>query len=168
MANGHIVGGSNYIALHATWLTVRIQVMKRLIDIMRDSGNPGYGNDGMNSFNKVKTRMYERYADKYAGKRGDAQFTPQAVLDAVRVLDITKSSIVHDEVATPPEPATVVYDFIHGLCPSYIVAARITIGHANIVDTYKSVFSKFVHAGFNLVNKVKTRMYERYAEFFGT
>eukprot|EP00959_Pyramimonas_sp_CCMP1952_P034334 719625-Pyramimonas_sp.AAC.1 len=72
---------------------------------MRDSGYPGYGNNGLNSFDRVAARLHERYSQKYADKYGEAKFIPQAVQDAVQQLDGVKDSIVQDKVATPPEPA---------------------------------------------------------------
>ena len=84
-------------------------------------------------------------------------FTPQAVQDAVRQLDRTKGSLVQDKVATPPEAAKVVEEFIHGLAPSYIVAERSTRGQANIAENYKSVFSRFgdvsVQTGTEMTNQ---------------
>ena len=107
---------------------------------MRDSGYPGYGNDGLNSKTRVAARLHERYSQKYEAKYGEAKFTPRAVQDAVRHLDRTTHSLVQDKVATPPEPAKVIEDFIQGLNPSYIVAERSTTGQANIGENYKSVF----------------------------
>ena len=131
--------------------------MRTLIEIMRDSGYPGYANNGVNSFDRVAARLEERYSHKYAEKYGEAMFTPQAVQDAVRQLDRTKGSLVQDKVATPPEPAKVVEDFIRGLAPSYIVAERSTRGQANIAENYKSVFSRFgdvsVQTGTEMINQ---------------
>ena len=96
LVNVHIVGGSKDLALHLKGLTLRIPVMRTLIEIMRDSGYPGYGNNGVNSFDRVAARLEERYSHKYAEKYGEAMFTPQAVQDAVRQLDRTKGSLVQD------------------------------------------------------------------------
>ena len=75
----------------------------------------------------------------------------------MRHLDRTNSSIVQDKVATPPEPAKVVEDFVSALSPSYIVAERSTKSQANIAENYKSVFSKFgdvnVHTGTQMTNQ---------------
>ena len=94
---------------------------------------------------------------KYAEKYGEAKFIPQAVQDAVRQLDRTKGSIVQDKVATPPEPAKVVEDFVNALGPSYIVAERSTRGRANIAENYKSVFARFgdfnVQTGTDMTNQ---------------
>ena len=43
-----IVGGSKDLALHLKGLTLRIPVLRQLVDIMRLSGYPGYANDGLN------------------------------------------------------------------------------------------------------------------------
>ncbi len=107
---------------------------------MRDSGYPGYGNDGLNSQTRVEARLDERYSKKYEGQNGGAELTPRAVQDAVHLLDRTTQSLVQDKVATPPEPAKVIEDYIQGLNPSYIVAERSTTSQANISDNYKSFF----------------------------
>ncbi|CAK0802944.1 unnamed protein product, partial [Prorocentrum cordatum] len=105
LVNVRIKGGSKDLAQHLKGLTLRIPVMQKLIEIMRDSGYPSYGNNGLNSFDRVATRLHERYSQKYADKYGEAKFIPQAVQDAVQQLDGAKDSIVQDKVATPPEPA---------------------------------------------------------------
>ena len=102
LVNVHIVGGSKDLALHLKGLTLRILVMQKLMEIMRDSGYPGYDYNGLNSFDRVAARLQERYSQKYAEKDGEAKFTPQAVQDAVRHLDKTNSSIVQEKVTTPP------------------------------------------------------------------
>ena len=157
LVNVHIVGGSKDLALHLKGLTLRIPVMQRLIDIMRDSGYPGYDSNGLNSLERVAARFEERYAKKYAEKYGEAKFTPQAVQDAVRLLDKTKTSIVQDKVSQPPEPAKVAEDFDSALTPSFIVAERSTKGQTNIADNYKSVFSRFgeidVQTGTTMINQ---------------
>ena len=58
LVNVHIVGGSKDLALHVKGLTLRIPVMQKLMEIMRDSGYPGYGNDGLNSFDRVAARLH--------------------------------------------------------------------------------------------------------------
>ena len=143
LVNVHIVGGSKDLALHVKGLTLRIPVMQKLMEIMRDSGYPGYGNDGLNSFDRVAARLHERYSLKYAEKYGEAKFTPQAVQDAVRHLEKTKGSIVQDKVATPPEPAKAIERFVHALSPSYLVAERSSKSQSNMAENYKSVFAKF-------------------------
>ena len=86
LVNVHIVGGSKDLALHLKGLTLRIPVMQRLIEMMRDSGYPGYDNNGLNSKDRVAARLRERYAEKYAEKYGEATSTPQAALDSGRHL----------------------------------------------------------------------------------
>ena len=83
----HIVGGSKDLALHLKGLTLRTPALRKLIDIMRLSGYPGYANDGLNSFDRVAARLNDRYTSKYAGRYGEAQFTQQAVQDVVRQID---------------------------------------------------------------------------------
>ena len=140
LVSAQIVGVSKGLALHLKGLTLRIPVMQRLMEIMRDSGYPGYGNNGLNSFDRVAARLHERYSQKYAERYGNAKFTPQAVQDAVRVRDKSQNSIVQDKVATPPEPAKVVEDVKRVLRPSSSVVERSTRSQASIAKNYKSVF----------------------------
>eukprot|EP00959_Pyramimonas_sp_CCMP1952_P182710 3821121-Pyramimonas_sp.AAC.1 len=93
LANVRIKGGSKDLAQHLKGLTLRIPVMQKLIEIMRASGYPGYGNNGLNSFDRVTARLHERYSQKYADEYGEAKFIPQAVHDAVQQLDGAKDSI---------------------------------------------------------------------------
>ena len=143
LVNVHTVGGSKDLAQHVKGLTLRIPVMQRLMDIMRRSGYPGYDNAGVNSVDRVASRLQERYSQKYGEKYGDAKFMPQAVQDAVRQLEKSKTSIVQDKVATPPEAANDVEEFVRALRPHHIVAERSTKSQTNIAENYKSVFSRF-------------------------
>ena len=87
LVNVHIVGGSKDLALHLKGLTLRIPVMSKLIEIMRDSGYPGFDKNGLNSVERVSARLEQRYSQKYGEKFGEAKFVPQAVQDAVRHLE---------------------------------------------------------------------------------
>ena len=82
---------------------------------------------------------------------------PRAVQDAVRQLDKSRGSTVQDKVATPPEPAQVIENFVKGLSPSYIVAERSSRSQTNIADKYMSVFSMFgdwkIHTGTEMTNQ---------------
>ena len=46
LVNVHIVGGSKDLALHLKGLTMRVQVVQELINILRQSGYPGYEKEG--------------------------------------------------------------------------------------------------------------------------
>ena len=74
---------------------MRVPVIQELIGILRGSGYPGYEKHGVNAPEKVASRLQERYASKH----GSAQFTPAAVLDAIRLLEKQKSSIVQEKRA---------------------------------------------------------------------
>ena len=71
-----IVGGDKNLALHLKGLTLRIPVMKRLMEIMQASGYPGYGNHGLNSSERMAARLQERYSAKYA-ENGVKQSSPR-------------------------------------------------------------------------------------------
>ena len=79
--------------------------MRKLIEIMRDSGYPGYDQNGLNSVDRVSARL-------------EAKFVPQAVQDAVRHFEKTSDSIVQEKVATPAEPAKEAEHVVRGLSPS--------------------------------------------------
>ena len=68
LATVQIVGGDKDLALHLKGITLRIPVMRKLMEIMRDSGYPGYGNNGLNSYAKIAARLQERYSTNYADK----------------------------------------------------------------------------------------------------
>ena len=71
-----IVGGDKNLALHLKGLTLRIPVMKRLMEIMQASGYPGYGNHGLNSSERMAARLQEHYSAKYA-ENGVKQSSPR-------------------------------------------------------------------------------------------
>ena len=71
-----IVGGRKDLALHLKGLTLRIPVLKKMMEIMRDSAYPGYNNNGLNSYDKVALRLQERYSHKYAERFGETEFVP--------------------------------------------------------------------------------------------
>ena len=93
----------------------------------------------MNAPEKVASRLQERYASKY----GSAQFTPAAVLDAIRLLDKQKSSIVQEKMATPSDAPQSVQEWDQSLRPHHIVAERSVRSQANIHENYKAVFAQF-------------------------
>ena len=78
-------------------------------------------------------------------------------MDAVLEIKGAQSSLVRDIVATPPEPAKAIENFVLGLAPSYIVAERCTGSQANVAENYKSVFAKFgnlnIRTGMRMTNQ---------------
>ena len=64
-------------------------------------------------------------------------------MEAVREVKGTPTSLAQDKVATPPEPAKAIGDYVRGLAPSYVVAERSTRSQANIAENYKAVFARF-------------------------
>ena len=77
--NVHTVGGNKDLALHLKGLTMRVNVLQELIEILRKIGYPGYEQDGVNSPGRVAQRLEERYTQKY----GTAVFTSTAVTEAI-------------------------------------------------------------------------------------
>merc|ERR1712107_282856 len=61
LVNVHIVGGDKDLALHLKGLTLRVHVMQDLIEILRQSGYPGYDCNGINLSSRVAQRLEERY-----------------------------------------------------------------------------------------------------------
>ena len=117
LVNVHVVGGSKDLALHLKVLTQRIPATQRPIEIMRGSGYPGHDNSGLNSKDRVDAHLRERHAEKYAEKYGEATCMPQVAVGAARHLEKARSSIVQDKVATPPEPAQVIEDWVKTASP---------------------------------------------------
>ena len=113
----HIVGGNKDLAIHLKGLTLRVRVVQDLIDILRSSGYPGYDRNGVNSPDKVASRLNSRYTEKY----GQAAFTPDAVLEAVNVIRKQKTSIVQDKVATPSDAPNDVERWDASARPHHIV-----------------------------------------------
>ena len=113
----HIVGGNKDLAIHLKGLTLRVRVVQDLIDILRSSGYPGYDRNGVNSPDKVASRLNSRYTEKY----GQAAFTPVAVLEAVNVIRKQKTSIVQDKVATPSDAPNDVERWDASARPHHIV-----------------------------------------------
>ena len=64
LVNVHIVGGNKDLALHLKGLTMRVNVLQELIEILRKSGYPGYEQDGVNAPGRVAQRLEERYTQK--------------------------------------------------------------------------------------------------------
>ena len=117
LAHVHIVGGNKDLAVHLKGLTLRVRVVQDLIDILRSSGYPGYDRNGVNSPDKVASRLSSRYTEKY----GQAAFTPVAVLEAVNVIRKQKTSIVPDKVATPSDAPNDVERWDASARPHHIV-----------------------------------------------
>ena len=143
LVNVHIVGGNKDLALHLKGLTMRVEVLQNLIEILRASGYPGYEEKGINESSKVASRLHERYTSKY----GSATFTPKAVLDAVNQKSSSKTSIVQDKVATPADAPQAVAQWDSTLRPHHLVAERSTRSQANIHENYKSIFAQYGEIG---------------------
>ena len=139
LVNVHIVGGNKDLAEHLSGLTMRVHVIQQLIEILRCSGYPGYEKHGVNAPEKVASRLHERYTSKY----GSAQFTPAAVVDAIRVLEKQKTSIVQDKVATPADALQSIEKWDQSLRPHHITTERSVNSQANIHENYKAVFAQF-------------------------
>ena len=60
LVNVFIVGGSKDLAMHLSGLTMRVHVVRQLIEILRASGYLGYEADGVNSRALVAQRLDER------------------------------------------------------------------------------------------------------------
>ena len=139
LVNVHVRGGAKDLALHLKGLTMRVAVVEKLIGILRDSGYPGYEEQGLNSESNVSQRMKERYRDRY----GEASFTPAAILENVNVKKRDAISIVQDKSATPSEPQNRIADWEMRSRPNHIVAERSVSSQANIHENYQNVFAQF-------------------------
>ena len=132
MVNVHIRGGSKDLATHLSGLFLRVAVAQKLIEIMRHSGYAGYENRGINAPDKVAQRLKERYTDVY----GQASFIPKAVIDAINVQKLSKTSIVQDKIATPSDntasvtewdkPCALIRFLLRGVCVHSKTSTSIT------------------------------------------
>ena len=139
LVNVHIVGGNKDLAQHLSGLTMRVRVVQKLIDILRDSGYPGYDPKGINSPDKVAQRLSERYRLIY----GESAFTPKAVLDTIRLRQESSLSLVQDKIATPPEAIESISSWQKTTRPSHIMAERSVRSQGNIQENYASIFAAF-------------------------
>ena len=153
LVNVHIVGGNKDLALHLKGLTMRVAVIQNLIDMLRQSGYPGYDNHGVNESSKVASRLHERYTSKY----GTAQFTPAAVMEAVQQKDTSRTSIVQDKVATPADAPQAVVEWDKTLRPHHLVAERRSRCQSNIHEHYKAVFSQYGSLGISTGIKMENQ-----------
>ena len=74
-----VINGSADLAKHVKGLTLRLHVLEKLCDIMRQSGYPGYGAGEVNSAELVAQRLKDRYTDRYYAIHGRAAFVPDIV-----------------------------------------------------------------------------------------
>ena len=143
LVNVHIVGGNKDLALCLKGLTMRVEVIQNLIQILKLSGYPGYEDTGVNETSKVASRLQERYTSKY----GHAVFTPNAVLEAINQKEACKTSIVQDKVATPAEAPQSVLEWDNTLRPHHLMAERSSKSQTNIHNHYKSIFGQYGEIG---------------------
>ncbi|MGB1651984.1 MAG: DUF6570 domain-containing protein, partial [Acidimicrobiales bacterium] len=78
LVNVHIVGGTTDLATHLKGATMRPEVVLQLIEVLRQSGYPGYTTD-FNSRDKVDERMKNLYTLKY----GHKAFMPAKIKEAI-------------------------------------------------------------------------------------
>ena len=64
LVNVSIVAGNKELAEHLSGLTMRVDVLQELAEILRRSGYPGYEKNGINSPEKVSSRIQNRYTEK--------------------------------------------------------------------------------------------------------
>ena len=80
MLNVHIVGGTTDISEHLDGATIRPAVVEELIRALRESGYPGYGEDGPNSEHRVKERLEKLYKRPYQKEK----FIPKKIEESTR------------------------------------------------------------------------------------
>jgi len=104
-----IIGGSKDLAKHIKGVTLRLHVLEELLEVMRNTGYPGYGPGDVNSAELVAQRLQARYKDPYASY-GRSAFVPKAVLAAVQITEPQSQSLVQDKAATPADAPSVAED----------------------------------------------------------
>ena len=143
LVNVHIVGGSKDLAKHLPGVTMRVDRVLELIELLRESGYAGYEEGGVNSREKVRHRMRAMYEDKYGY---DERFIPKAVQDAIDQAysaRLAGPSLVLDKSATPSEPAAEVKNFLEHTRPSELVAQRSVQSTTECFNETKYAFSKY-------------------------
>ena len=96
----HIIGGNKDLAKHLPGATMRANKVLELIELLRESGYAGYGETGLNSKERVRSRMREMYQERYSY---DDSFTPKVVQDAIEqayTANLSGPSLVLDNSAT--------------------------------------------------------------------
>ena len=104
-----IVGGNKDLAKHVKGLTLRVHVLEELLQVMRNTGYPGYGPGDVNSEELVAQRLQARYKDPYESY-GRSAFVPRAILSAVQVQESKAQSLVQDKAATPADAPSIAVD----------------------------------------------------------
>ena len=132
---------------------MRVQVVQRLIELMRASGYPGYEENGLNSNADVVKRIHEMYTSKY----GTAAFMPAKIQELVVESRQGAESLVQDKVATPSDSAMAISEWQRTIQPSHIVNETSSKSQTAMHDHYSSVFSKFgdfnITTGNTMVNQ---------------
>ena len=117
---------------------MRVQVVQRLIELMRASGYPGYEENGLNSNADVVKRIHEMYTSKY----GTAAFMPAKIQELVVESRQGAESLVQDKVATPSDSAMAISEWQRTIQPSHIVNETSSKSQTAMHDHYSSVFFK--------------------------
>ena len=134
-----IRGGNKDLAQHLEGVTMRVEVVSRLIEVLRKSGYAGYEDEGINSRVQVAARMKERYEDKY----GKVSFVPEAVREVVDARGKQGKSIVQEKVATPPEPQQTLEQWERTERPRYLLAESSARSLSDMHEEYRSVFQQY-------------------------
>ena len=107
---------------HLSGLTMRVNVIQELINILRRSGYPAYKVHGVNAPDQVTDRLKKRYLNVY----GHIVFIPTAMSAAINVQPKSKLSLLHDKVETPAEPESTITEWDKCVRAPHIVAERST------------------------------------------
>ena len=106
-----------------------------LLQILAQSGYPGYDSPDDASIQEMKKRVDERYTSKY----GTASFIPEKILQQVEVQQKASAALaVPDKVMTPAEGETSLDVWERQTRPDSIVAESSTKGQSNICLLYTS------------------------------
>ena len=100
---------------------MRPAVVERLIAALRQSGYAGYEEDGVNSAQRVRTRMKKLYETPY----GQERFIPREIEASIRAAWRERrghASLAYDKNAIPAEPAATAREFAATTGPLEIAA----------------------------------------------
>ena len=141
LVNVHVVGGNKDLGCHLEGVTMRVDMVMRLIELLRASGCPGYELDGLNSREMVDRRTFERYRGKY----GIGAFIPDCVREAIASAHratLCGPSLASDKSSTPDEIAAEVHRFLEFTRPAQLVPQQSSKSLSQAFDENKFVYSK--------------------------
>ena len=125
---------------------MRPHVVRLLISSLRQSGWPGYEEDGINNAAAVERRIQELYVKPYQGANKFMPKKIEAAIEKAQSAKLLGPSLISEKTASPAEPASSIQKLEEGLRPLQIVAEKSCFSqseahanHANVLARYSTV-----------------------------